>query len=146
MVRVAVGGEPIGQGKTFFPGSDRVQHSRARQPAEHLGDDIRHKFTGLETASGHEPEGHGRVQVTTRNMTNGIGHRQNREAESKSHTNEADADIERGAFEFGADNRRQNGAAAAAKDEPESADELGRTASAQLHKLSFFYTTKLPSR
>jgi hypothetical protein len=63
--------------------------------------------------------------MTYRDVPNGIGHREDLQAEGERHANQPDAQVNGGgAFgndEFG----RQDRAAAAAKNEPKSAEEFG---------------------
>ena len=89
--------------KPALPGSDDVQHRRPGQPAQHLGDDVGHQILRREAASGDEPDGHGRVEVAARDVADGVGHRQHRQAEGEGHAEEADADVEGSALELGAE-------------------------------------------
>jgi hypothetical protein len=56
--------------------------------------------------------------VTARDVSNGKSHRQNRQAKSQRHTQEADADIR--------ESRGQHPATTAAQDEPKRTDEFRR--------------------
>ena len=83
---------------------------------------------GAKAAGGDKPQRHGRVQVTAGDVANRKGHGQHRQAEGEGHPDEADADLRK----FG----RQYGAAAAAEDEPERAEEFGRELSLHHRKYS----------
>ena len=73
-------------------------------------------------AADDEADGDGRVQVAAGDVADGVGHGQHGEAEGERDADEADAEV-RGPPRQEA--RREHGAAAAAEDEPERADELG---------------------
>ena len=76
-------------------------------------------------ATSPEPEAHGRVDVTSRDVPNGVGHRQQGETESDRNAKKAQPQWVGGRIVIG-ENSCKHGAAAAPQYQPEGADQFGK--------------------
>ena len=115
------------QREARLPARDEVKQECGGDRSKNLCDDVRDKLAGGEASADHEPYRHRGVQMAAGDVADGIGHGQYRKAEGQRDTEQADTDIRKG--------RREHGAAAAAEDEPEGADEFGDEFVAEVHGL-----------
>src|SRR5262249_50068256 len=95
---------------------DEVEHRRRRDRTQHLRHDVRQEAARRETSAGPEADGDRGVEVAAGDMSDREGHGEHGQAKGERHSHEADAEI----LECRGDHR----AAAAAKYEPERADEF----------------------
>ncbi len=117
MLGVAVGGEAaLHDVETRFARGDEIKHGGARDGARHLSNHVREHAPRRKTASRPEPDRHGRVQVASGDVANGISHRENRQTERERDPEKADADGRKGCG--------QDGAPAPSEDEPRSTQKL----------------------
>ena len=124
---VAIGGEAADTGELGRPGQDNVEHERRQDGAHELGDHIRQEAPNRKPASHGKAQRDGRVEVATGNMSDGIGHGQDGEAESQRDTEKADPDLRKGSGE--------DGRAATTEHQPERAETLGRQRPLHIKKL-----------
>jgi hypothetical protein len=88
--------------KTRLSAGNDIEHATCHDPAKHLGHDVGQHVGGREAATGPEPDGHGRVKVATRDMTDGIGHGQHGQTERQGDAQQADPHIGEGGSQHGA--------------------------------------------
>ncbi|MNV17602.1 hypothetical protein D3C71_1083950 [compost metagenome] len=113
MLTITVGGKAGAHVKPGLAAGDHIEHAARRDPAKDLGNDIRHDARCREATTGPQTQGHGRVQVTARDVADGIGHGKHGQTERQGHAQQTDPHIrERGC---------QHGAAAASQHQPEGA-------------------------
>ena len=112
--------------------SNRPDRKCSENCADHLNDHIRKDFLGRETLRDPQTDGDGRVEVTTGNVTNRVGHGQNSEAECERNANKSDTQLNAiaAADQFCC----QYGATAATEHEPERADRFGDELFAHVHR------------
>src|ERR1700722_2879562 len=110
MQAVAIGGKTTRGIETLFTACDEIEDAGGNGGADDLRDPIGEKIARRETLPGHETKGYGRVEVSARDMADGIGHSQHGKAKGKGDAYEADAKRREGGCQYGA--------AAAAQDEP----------------------------
>jgi len=101
--------------ESIRPGAcDDVQHGGCNNGADDLRDHVGGDIVRGKATAGGEPDGHGGIEMTARDVADRVGHGQHREPERQRHAQVADADL----WEAGGDHRRS----AASEREPESAD------------------------
>ena len=121
-IAVTIAGEPAGDEiKTGLARRDQREHEGAEYCADDLRHDVRHEMPCRKAAGNRQADTHRRIQMTSGNVTDGIGHRQDGKAECERNAHEADAEPMSRPGEAGG----EHGAAAAAEHQPESAEELG---------------------
>ncbi|MNZ97185.1 hypothetical protein D3C78_1164110 [compost metagenome] len=113
MLTITVGGKAGAHVKPGLAAGDHIEHAARRDPAKDLSHDVRHDTRCRETATGPQTQGHGRVQVTTRDVTYGEGHGQHGQTERQSHTQQAYPHIR--------ESGSQHGTATAPQHQPEGA-------------------------
>src|SRR5690606_30546850 len=79
--------------KTCFTGSDTIQHRSRRYSPQHLCNNVRHQLLFVKTPSDHQAKGNSRIEMTSRNVPNGISHHQYCQAKGQSHSCETDTKI-----------------------------------------------------
>ena len=98
VLAVAVGREALGEVEARrAAGDQRTAPRRAIDRADHLRDDIGADVLRREAPAGGKPDRHGRVEVAARDVADGVGHRQHRQAEGERDAEEPDADLGKGA-------------------------------------------------
>ncbi len=122
----AVGGECADACVSEVGLGDAVEHCRSDNTADDLGHDVGRSFLSGEAAAGNLTERDGRVQVAARNVTDGVCHGENGEAECERHAHVADTGGRNAASE--------HGCTAAAEYKPEGADSFGNSTSSEFHK------------
>ncbi len=114
---VAVGGKALGEIEPRGTDRDGVEGCGGDDGADDLRDGVGQDVLPGEAAACRQANRDGRVEVTARDVADGIGHREHRQAEGERHAEQADAHVR----EAGSD----HGAAATSEGEPEGADALG---------------------
>ena len=122
----AVGGECADACVGEIGLGDAVEHCRSDDTADDLGHDVGRSFLSGEAAAGNLTERDGRVQVAARNVTDGVCHGENGEAECERHAHVADTG--------GRNAASKHGCTAAAEYKPEGADSFGNSASCEFHE------------
>ena len=102
MLTITVGGKAGAHVKPGLAAGDHIEHATRRDPAKDLSHDVRHDARCREATTGPEPDGHGRVKVATRDMTDGIGHGQHGQTERQGDAQQADPHIGEGGSQHGA--------------------------------------------
>ena len=103
--------------KAGLAAGDIGKHGRRRDATDDLRNDVADRIAHGRPSCSNRAERDRRVEVTTRHMTDRVGHRHDGETESKRDAEQADAHIRKG--------RSNDRAAAAAENQPECAEELG---------------------
>ena len=93
MLAITIRGQSRGHVEARLPACNEQQYRGCSDGTQHLRDDVGHEVLGGETSANHQADRHGWIQMTARNVANGIGHRQHRESERQRHADQADADI-----------------------------------------------------
>ena len=117
MRAIAVVGEAAGKLEPGLAAGDQVEHQRGDDRARQLGQDVGQQLSGRDAPAGEQADCNRRVEMPARDVADRISHRHNGQAKGQRNADQADPDL--GEF------RRQDGAAAAAQDKPEGADEFG---------------------
>jgi hypothetical protein len=113
---IAVRGESADQVKSRLAARNYIKDSRGRDTPGDLGDNIGPQVRSGESFTDHQAQGNRWIQVASRDMPDGVGHRKHSQSERQSHAQQANADVgERGS---------QDGTAASAENKPKGADEL----------------------
>ena len=112
----------IGVAEVFFGArlarGDDVKRRRSQDRAHKLRQDIGQQLRRREAPADGQPDRDGRVEMPARDAADRIGHRHHGQPEGQGHAQKADPDLGEGGG--------QHGTAAAAKDQPECAERLGR--------------------
>src|SRR6185503_2656732 len=124
---VAVGGKSSRHAEICPTASNYVKHPRSRACPQNLSEDIGDQLFRWKPAPDNNTEGHSRIQVASRNMADGVSHRQDREAKRQGNSCETDAKtrISRG----------QNRTATSAEHQPECSEEFRNRPCAKIHGL-----------
>src|SRR5262245_40660245 len=91
--------EPIGAQGAFdhievdTAAGNKIDDTRRNNRPDHLGDDVREPIRGWKTFPHAQTNGDRGVQVTARNMANGIGHGQHGETEGQGYSVEPDTKV-----------------------------------------------------
>ena len=86
MGTVAVGGKPAGKVEPVLSAGNDVQHGRRQQPAQNLDHNVGEEFLCRKSTRTPQADRDGGVEVATRNVADGIGHRQDGQSEGQRHT------------------------------------------------------------
>src|SRR5512145_1496642 len=94
MLAKPVGGKTaLDQVEVGLAAGNKVDGTRRNHCPDHLGDDVREHLRGGKTFPDAQANGDCGVQVTARDMTNGIGHGQHSEAEGQGYSMEPDTHV-----------------------------------------------------
>ena len=117
VLAIAVGGQ-VGNVGARLAGGDQVERCSSGNRTQHLGDDVARQLTQLEAPGCRQAHRHRRVEMPARHRAKGIGAGQHRQAKGEGDAEQTDTDLRK--------SRRQHGAAAAAKGQPECPQKLCR--------------------
>ncbi len=136
MFSVAVGGETA-ELEPCLAAGDQIQGSGPYDRAEHLGDDIAGKIARREPFPDHQSDGHRRVEMTARDMPDGVGHGEDGEAECERDAEQPDPDLRKRCG--------QDGTAAPSEHQPERADGFRHQSIRCRHGSSFVRVQSFPT-
>src|SRR6476469_1734812 len=125
MLAIAVRREPAAQIEAGLAARYEVEERGCHDGAEHLRDRIGQHFGPAEASARRKPNAHRRIEVAPRDVADGEGHGQYGEPEGGGDAQQTNADPRKGGGE--------HGAATAAEDQPERADEFRDQTDAQCH-------------
>ena len=113
---VTVGGESRARIEARLTTGDQVQYRGSRQSTGYLRQYVGEKLAFVESTPCPKSEGHRGIEVTTRDVTDGIGHRQHGKSKRQRYAQQADTHIGK--------TDGEHGAAATSQHQPESADKF----------------------
>ena len=108
--------------------SDQVEDDGCENAADHLRTDVGGEFAGWETTSDGEADGDRGVDVSAGNVTDGVGHGQQRQTKHQADAQESDAQIGKG--------RGQHSASTTSENKPERTDKLCQCSLLKRHMTS----------
>ncbi|MBB3934225.1 hypothetical protein GGR05_000336 [Aureimonas phyllosphaerae] len=113
---IAVGREATGS-EVGLAGRDRIEDDSAEDAAKHLRQPVGAELVPREAAGHRKAQRNGRVEMTTGDAADGVGHRENRQAKRQRDAGKADAELREACG--------KNGASAPSENEPEGAESFG---------------------
>src|SRR5256885_185118 len=126
MIAVTVRGESTVETKTRLATRDQIEQAGAGNSAEHLSDDVRKQIGSRKSFPRPQSHRHRRIQMTSRDVADRIGHRQHGQAKSERHTEQTNA--------YAGERGGNYGAATASENQPERTEEFSRASFSQGHE------------
>src|SRR5690349_14582874 len=116
MCIVAVRRESAAYIKAGFATRNQIKNSRAGNCSQHLRHDVRKNVLSRNSSRGEQAKSYRRIEVSSGNVADRIGHSQNRQSEGEGHTQESNAYLRK--------SRGQDCTTATAEYKPQSTEEF----------------------